>query len=887
MEAGSDVILSISGVSKAFPGVKALDGVSLEVRRGTVHGLVGENGAGKSTLMKILSGVYTKDGGTVVFDGQQIEHTTPHQSMERGLAIIYQELNLVNSMSVGENVFLGRFRETKGMRGTHARARELLDSIGCTVSTTRLVSELSVSEKQMVEIAKALSFQSKLIIMDEPSSSLTGEELVELAKIIKQLKAQGISIIYISHKLAEIFEFCDVVSVMRDGRIVDTKPRTEFTRNELITKMVGRTIENEYPPRPQCVGAPLMEVRGLRTRKLHDVSFNLHRGEILGLVGLVGAGRTEIVRALFGADKVRGHQILIEGQPVDIRNPKDAKDAGLGFIPEDRKLQGLVLPFSVEANISMACIRKFSRLGFLQRSAEKSIAARQAKALAVKTPSTRTRVETLSGGNQQKCIVGRWMELAPRIFIMDEPTRGIDVGAKYEIYSLMKEIAERGGAIILISSELPEVLNMSNRVLTIFEGRLTGEFDPVSATADEIMSAALGMTQEPHEGKSGAGDMAHPAAWETGRGAPSRRRGRRRPSAARAGQPIHPASSIHHTWRRATTMQPTYPAIGAGDSIQGALRAGARQLQEHLVLVMIAALVVVTAAVEPKFMSPANLVNIMRQFGPLIMVSLGMTFVIIGGFIDLSVAGTINLVAVVTISLIQPMGQVPALLVGLAIGAGCGAMNAVLILTSGALTQAEALFITFGMSTVYSALALLYSHGATLHFWDFPASKSVFEAIGAGNAGPLSVSFVIFLASLAVLWVFQAKTVEGRAIKLTGGNKVAARLAGVNVSRAVVVIYTVCGFMAGVGAIVLFSRITTAAPVIGAGYETNAILAVVVGGTTLRGGNGGVLRTVVGVLLVTLMANCLDLLNVSTYLQVAVKGAILVFAIWLDNRKNG
>ncbi len=380
------------------------------------------------------------------------------------------------------------------------------------MSTTALVTDLSVSEKQMVEIAKALSYESKLIIMDEPSSSLTGEELVELAKIIRQLQQRGISIIYISHKLAEVFEFCDVISVMRDGRVIDTKPRSVFTRNELISKMVGRTIENEYPPRPKVVGAPLMEVRSLKTRKLHDISFTLHRGEILGLVGLVGAGRTEIVRALFGADKVRGHRILIDGTPVAISHPRDAKEAGLGFIPEDRKLQGLVLPFSVEANISMACVRKFSRFGFIRRSLERGIAARQVEALAIKTPSTSTVVGTLSGGNQQKCIVGRWMELAPRIFIMDEPTRGIDVGAKYEIYSLMTGIAERGGAIILISSELPEVLNMSNRVLTIFEGRLTGEFDPEKVAPDEIMSAALGVHAELHGGAGRGGGT--PPAWQ-------------------------------------------------------------------------------------------------------------------------------------------------------------------------------------------------------------------------------------------------------------------------------------------------------------------------------------------------------------------------------------
>ena len=492
-----ECILTIKDVSKSFPGVNALQKVSFDVRRGSVHGLVGENGAGKSTLMKILSGVYQKDAGTgtVIFDGETIEHTTPLESMQRGLAIIYQELNLVNTMSVGENIFLGRFKEMKGMRGTHLAARELLDRIDCKIDTHKLVSELSVSEKQMVEIAKALSFKSKLIIMDEPSSSLTAEELVELVKIIHQLREQGLSIIYISHKLDEIFDFCDVVTIMRDGQIIDTKAKLDLTRDEMITKMVGRSIENEYPERPQNVGATLMEVRSLNTRKLHDVSFSLRQGEILGLVGLVGAGRTEIVRALFGADKTDGHQILINGSAVRIKNPNDAKHAGFGFVPEDRKLQGLVLPFSVESNISMASFEKFTKFGFIRKSKEREIGLRQARALAVKTPSTETPVKNLSGGNQQKCIIGRWLENDPRIFIMDEPTRGIDVGAKYEIYVLMKAIAEKGGAVILISSELPEVLNMSNRVLTLFEGRITGEFNPQTASADEIMRAALGMTE--------------------------------------------------------------------------------------------------------------------------------------------------------------------------------------------------------------------------------------------------------------------------------------------------------------------------------------------------------------------------------------------------------
>ncbi len=309
-------------------------------------------------------------------------------------------------------------------------------------------------------------------------------------------------------------------------------------------------------------------------------------------------------------------------------------------------------------------------------------------------------------------------------------------------------------------------------------------------------------------------------------------------------------------------------------------------LKDYLVFIMILGLAIVTAIIEPKFISPANIGNIMRQFGPLVLVALGMTFVIVGGFIDLSVAGTINLVAVVTISLIDPLGQVGALAAGLALGSICGALNAILILTGGATTQAEALFITFGMSTFFSSIALIYSGGSTMHFWDLKQPPDIFQAIGAGSVGPLSVSFVIFLVVLAILWVFHTRTAAGRAISLTGGNKTAAHLAGVPVSRSIVLIYVIAGFMAALGAIVLFSRITTAAPVIGAGFETNAILAVVVGGTTLKGGKGSVLRTVMGALLIILLNNCLNLLGVSSYMQWAARGAILVLAIWLDNRKE-
>lgn len=488
----NDVILSVQGVTKRFVNVVALNQVSLEIKKGQVHGLVGENGAGKSTLMKILSGVLKKDEGKIIFDGQEMDVKNPLESLNRGLSIIYQELNLVNQMNVGENIFLGRFREVGGLKKIHARARELLDSIGSKVDTHTPVEDLPVAEKQMVEICKALSYNSKLIIMDEPSTTLTTEEMNRLTRIIHDLKSRGVTIIYISHKLDEIFQLCDRVTVMRDGNIISTRDIQDMTRPKMIAEMVGRTIENEFPPRAQNLGETVLEVKDICTNKLHHISFTARKGEILGFVGLVGAGRTETMRAIFGVDKKQSGEVWLEGRQLHIKSPKDAIQMGFGFITEDRKEEGLLLNFSVGENITMAAFENFTEHGLLNKKKEQKIIDRQIEALSVKTPNSSIYIRSLSGGNQQKCLVARWMETSPKVLIMDEPTRGIDVRAKYEIYVLMKKFAEAGGTVIMISSELPEVLNMSNRVVVLCDGKVAGEFDPTKYSEEQIMAAALG-----------------------------------------------------------------------------------------------------------------------------------------------------------------------------------------------------------------------------------------------------------------------------------------------------------------------------------------------------------------------------------------------------------
>ncbi len=435
-------LLSVTNINKAFPGVKALDDVTFTVKAGTVHGLVGENGAGKSTLMKILRVSIKRTPVPFTSMVKKLKKTTPSESMRSGLAIIYQELNLVNQLSVGENIFLGRFNEMKGMRGIHAKATELLASINSKVSSTTMVGDLSVSEKQRWwEIAKALSFKSKLIIMDEPSSSLTNDEMKQLKVIIQQLKEQGIAIIYISHKLDEIFDFCDEVTILRDGHVIDTKNIEDLTRGEMISKMVGRTIENEYPELPDSVGDVLMEVKNINTRKLHDISFNLHKGEILGLVGLVGAGRTEIVRAIYGADKAKGHTIKLHDQLTPIKNPKDAIKAGFGFVPEDRKLQGLVF-FSVESNITMGNLNAVTSSGVISRAKEKRWLRNTSRASASRRPRIKKSSAFPAVINKNVSSADGWRQSPRSLFWMNRHAVSTWV-QNLRFTSLMKEIAEK------------------------------------------------------------------------------------------------------------------------------------------------------------------------------------------------------------------------------------------------------------------------------------------------------------------------------------------------------------------------------------------------------------------------------------------------------------
>ena len=490
-------LLEVRDVSKRFPGVQALDHACLDVKRGEVLALVGENGAGKSTMMKILSGVYEPDEGTILMDGEEVVPKDPMYARDNlGISIIYQELTLALNLSVAENIYLGRFPTRRGFvqfDRLYRQAEDFLSLLGADLDPRAPVSRLTVAQQQMVEVAKAISYQCKLLIMDEPTSALTTRETETLFEVTEGLREKGVGVIFITHRLNEIFEIADRVTVLRDGKTVGTKPMGEVDRPDVVRMMVGRDLSELYATKESEIGSPLLQARNLSTPNLlKDISFELRQGEIVGLFGLLGAGRTDLARALFGVGPTPSGEVVLDGKPVTVRSPADATRAGLAYVPEDRKLHGLVLPMTVRENVTLAVLRELSRATVVQSAEERRVVDGFIEDLDIRTPSREQRVNNLSGGNQQKVVVAKWLASHPKVLILDEPTRGIDVGAKAEVHAIMARLAEQGVGILMISSELPEVMGMSDRVLVMHEGRITGEFTREEATQESIMLAATG-----------------------------------------------------------------------------------------------------------------------------------------------------------------------------------------------------------------------------------------------------------------------------------------------------------------------------------------------------------------------------------------------------------
>ena len=498
-----NVVLRARGISKAFGGIKALDDVSLEICAGKVNAIVGENGAGKSTLMKILSGVYAEYSGQIILDGQAVTFANPAEAQDHGIAIIHQELNLIPYLSVAENVFLGReFVNRVGIidyRAMHKETTRILKRLDLDINPRVAVSTLRVGRQQVVEIAHALSLDARIVIMDEPTSAISDHEIEILFGLIRYLTAQGVAVVYITHKLDELFQIADAVTVLRDGSVVGSAPIDEVTQDDIVRMMVGRDMKDffvkadvatpdvVFAVKDMCLGDP----RASRLT-VNNVSFEVKAGEVLGLFGLMGAGRTELLETIFGLHPGRSSgDVLLDGLQIEINSPIDAINRGIGFVTEDRKTEGLILEMSVAANISLTSLERTERLGFLSSRLEDALARDHVKRLGIKTPTVKQIVENLSGGNQQKVVIAKWLATDPRVLLLDEPTRGIDVNAKNEIYKLISDLAGTGMAIVMISSELPEIMAIADRIVVLSEGRQTAEFTSSQATEESIMKAAI------------------------------------------------------------------------------------------------------------------------------------------------------------------------------------------------------------------------------------------------------------------------------------------------------------------------------------------------------------------------------------------------------------
>lgn len=488
-------MLKMNRISKFFPGVKALDDVTFSVGQGEIHALVGENGAGKSTLMKILSGAYTCDEGEVIVAGEQIKHSTPAMMIEKGVAVIYQEFMLLEHRTVAENIFVGRYPKNNlgfiDYRKMEEETRRIEQELHLDIDPTAKVCDLSVAKKQMVEIVKAMSRNAKIIVLDEPTAVLCEAELEGLFKIIRDLASKGITFIYISHRLVEVFELCTHLTILKDGKVVESGPVSNYNTDLLVRRMVGRDMSNLFPPRDHTIGEKILEVENI-TRKgvINNITFSLHKGEILGIAGLAGAGRTEILRAVIGADRIDSGTIRIDGKTVKFKRPKDGINAKMGIVPEERRTQGLMLKQNMTYNISIASLKKFMVGKLISTKNEKNTAMSYAEMLNIKPRAVGTIVSSMSGGNQQKVVLSKWLTTDCRILLVDEPTRGIDVGAKQEIYQILNKLVKEGLSIIMVSSELPELLGVCDRIIVMNEGNLTATVDASEATEELLMSYA-------------------------------------------------------------------------------------------------------------------------------------------------------------------------------------------------------------------------------------------------------------------------------------------------------------------------------------------------------------------------------------------------------------
>ncbi len=841
-------LLEARGVAVQFPGVLALSGVDFDVVPGEVHALLGENGAGKSTLVKVLGGEIAAYEGAVALDGRVRLFTSPREAMAAGIAVIPQELQLVTSLTAAENICLGREPRAAGglvdRASVRQTARRQLDTIGThPISADTLVRNLEAGDRQLVAIARALSLEARCLIMDEPTASLGAEEGARLEVVVRQLAERGVGVVYVSHKLDEVLRVADRITVLRDGIRVTTVEARGMTEQALVRLMVGRDIErSELAPVP-TEARELLRVEDLSVVdsahpegfRLRDVSLTVRAGEIVGLAGLVGAGRTDLLLALVGGldREVRG-RILLDGKDHVPANPADAREAGLVLLPEERKADGILPRLSVQQNITIAALGRVSRRGWIDRKAERREAERLMRDTGVRAATLSVPIATLSGGNQQKALLARCLFASPRVLLLDEPTRGIDLAAKAEIYGELRALADQGYGIVLCSSEMSEILTQCHRIVVFREGRVTATFDRDEATEEKVLAAAAGSTPD----KEGA-----PTTPE---------------------RPASPPPRAPSGWRA---------RVGKYAGLFG--------------LALVLLLAIVFSPIRDGrlvFLGLGNLTDILRQVAEKGILAVGMTAVVIAGGIDLSVGSVLAFGATLSAWLMmrENMDLAATALIVLAASALWGLLNGVVV----ARWRLPSFIATLATMSAARGAARYLSGGAAIPLGFGPGGAP--ESMRA-IAGPLipyvPVPALIFVISVLAMHLLLSRTRSGRYIYAIGDNEQAARLSGVRVAWHTASVYVICATLAGLAGLVHCAQLEQGNPNDGVAYELDAIAAVVVGGTNLSGGTGTVGGTLVGVLIIGIINNSMGLNNVDANLQLILKGVIILVAVWLQRRR--
>nr|WP_175411625.1 ATP-binding cassette domain-containing protein [Streptomyces sp. TRM64462] len=822
------VAAELVDVAKVFGSTTVLDGVTLSLRRGEVIGLLGENGAGKSTCVKILAGIHQPNRGAVRMGGRELTLHTPADARRHGIAVVHQHPGLFGDLSIAENIFAGRLPRTRAGAVDFARMRReaahWLSMLGLDREPTLPVSVLSTSEQQMVEIARALAGDADVLILDEPTAALSAGEVATLEKVISRLRERGVAMMFVGHRMEEIFRICDRLAILRDGRLLQTVRSSEITQRDAVALMVGRELTDLYPEREVTLGEPVLEVSRLsRQGDFEGIDFSVRAGEIVGFAGLVGSGRTELARVLFGVHRQDAGAIRLDGEPVALRSVADALARGIAYVSEDRRGQSVIEDFSVLENATLPVIDKASRCGLVLRRAQMALVSGPLARMKLRSTGFDQRVGALSGGNQQKVVLAKWLAVQPRLLILDEPTQGIDIGAKAEVHRIINSLAEKGMAIILISSDLPELLGMSDRVLVMRHGSVAAEFDREEATPYAVGLAATGV----------GGDSA----------------------------PEHEESAED-------TAQPGKRSVFAR----------IRSRRETGLLTALLALTLPLSLLNPQFLSLSNLTDLTGSAALLGTVALGQLLVMLTRNIDLSVSSVIGLTAFASALLIKEHPDLPIVVpvvLACAVGLACGAFNG-LIVSYG---RVPSIVATLGTLALFRGIDATMSAGKQVAAGEVPAAWLEWTA-----ARPLGVSVLIWvsLVCFVVAGFALGRTRRGRELYASGSNPDGARQIGIPVDRRVLGAFAVSGLLAGLVGALWASHYGTVDGQAAYGFELTVIASVVVGGVALRGGSGTVQQVALGTFTLLVIENVLTLVRVdSRYLQ-AVFGAVILVAVSLD-----